>query len=83
MKLMMLQKKRSLDLVHEVKCDDEVRIYNKSELCRAELIVSGETPTFDDIEELKIFPLSIEGTPQSGYDGDFYKLQMLVKVINR
>ena len=38
--------KCSLDLVHEIKCDDETRIYRKSELAKKGFFSPVESPTF-------------------------------------
>ena len=67
--------KRTLDLVHEIKCDDEVRVYKKNELSKNGFIAAGESPTFDDIEDAGLLPMAIDGCPLAEYTGDFYKLQ--------
>lgn len=70
--------KRTLDIVHEIKCDDEVRVYRKSDLLRGGFLAPTESPTFDDIEDENnggLLPMSIDGEAQGGFDGTFYKFQ--------
>lgn len=70
--------RRSLDLVHEIHSEDEIRVYKKSELLRNGFLAPGESPSFEDIEDEDgggIKPMCIDGDAEPGYSGNFYKFQ--------